>query len=99
MIALKNVVVVALCSAAFMLPSSSCLAQEVEATTIAGNHLPPPDPNSGEVIKEKAYNRQGWSSWALIKCTCRSFGPLVFSKTRAQEKTHTHQSFMVFALA
>ena len=60
--AVKQVVAIALCAAAFTLPSSFCLAQQVTGesgspnatTTIDGKQLPPPDPKFGGVIKEKA---------------------------------------------
>ena len=66
--AIKQVVAIALCAAAFTLPSSSCLAQQVTGelgspnatTTIPGNQLPPPDPNFGGVIKEKASESTAW---------------------------------------
>ncbi len=68
MIALRHVVAVALCIAAFTLPSSSCLAQEVTGelgspnatTTIPGNQLPPPDPKFGGVIKGRASESTPW---------------------------------------
>ena len=66
--AVKQVVAIALCAAAFTLPSSSCLAQQVTGelgapnatTTIEGKQLPPPDPNFGGVIKEKASESTPW---------------------------------------
>ena len=66
--AVKQVVAIALCAAAFALPSSSCLAQQVTGelgspnatTTIDGNQLPPPDPKFGGVIKEKASESTPW---------------------------------------
>ena len=66
--AVKQVVAIALCAAAFTLPSSSCLAQQVTGelgspnatTTIDGKQLPPPDPKFGGVIKEKASESTPW---------------------------------------
>ena len=66
--AVKHVVAIALCAAAFTLPSSSCIAQQVTGelgspnatTTIPGNQLPPPDPKFGGVIKEKASESTPW---------------------------------------
>ena len=66
--AVKQVVAIALCAAAFTLPSSSCLAQQVTGelgspnatTTINGKQLPPPDPKFGGVIKEKASESTPW---------------------------------------
>ena len=64
----KHVVAIALCAAAFALPSSSGFAQQVTGelgspnatTTIPGNQLPPPDPKFGGVIKEKASESTPW---------------------------------------
>jgi arylsulfatase A-like enzyme len=66
--AVKQVVAIALCAAAYTLPSSSCIAQQVTGelgspnatTTVPGNQLPPPDPKFGGVIKEKASESQPW---------------------------------------
>jgi arylsulfatase A-like enzyme len=66
--AVKQVVAIALCAAAFTLPSSSCLAQQVTgelgapnaSTTIDGKQLPPPDPKFSGVIKEKASESTPW---------------------------------------
>ena len=66
--AVKQVVAIALCAAAFTLPSSFCLAQQVTGelgspnatTTIDGKQLPPPDPKFGGVIKEKASESKPW---------------------------------------
>ena len=66
--AVKQVVAIALCAAAFTLPSSSCIAQQVTGelgspnatTTIPGNQLPAPDPKFGGVIKEKASESTAW---------------------------------------
>ena len=66
--AVKQVVAIALCAAAFTLPSSFCFAQQVTGelgspnatTTIDGKQLPPPDPKFGGVIKEKASESTPW---------------------------------------
>ncbi len=66
--AVKHVVAIVLCAAAFTFPSSSCIAQQVTGelgspnatTTIPGNQLPSPDPNFGGVIKEKASESTPW---------------------------------------
>ena len=66
--AVKHVVAIALCAAAFTLPSSSCIAQQVTGelgsanatTTISGKQLPAPDPDFGGVIKEKASESTPW---------------------------------------
>ncbi|MGZ6228577.1 MAG: sulfatase-like hydrolase/transferase, partial [Candidatus Binataceae bacterium] len=66
--AVKHVVAIALCAAAFALPSSSCFAQQVTGelgspnatTTIDGKQLPPPDPKFGGVIKQKASESTPW---------------------------------------
>ncbi len=66
--AVKHVVAIALCAAALALPSSSCLAQQVTGvlgspnatTTIDGKQLPPPNPEFGGVIKEKASESTPW---------------------------------------
>jgi hypothetical protein len=58
----------ALLGAAFVLPSSNCIAQQVTGelgspsatTTISGKQLPPPDPKFGGVIKEKASESKPW---------------------------------------
>ncbi|MGA9742249.1 hypothetical protein, partial [Candidatus Binatus sp.] len=66
--AVKHVVAIALCAAAFTLPSSASLAQQVTGelgsanatTTISGKQLPAPDPDFGGVIKEKASESTPW---------------------------------------
>ena len=68
MSAFKQVVAIALCILASMLPSFPCFAQQVTGelgspnatTTIRGKQLPPPDPNFGGVIKEKASESTPW---------------------------------------
>src|SRR3984893_13429391 len=64
----KQVFAIALGGIAFALLSSSCIAQEVTGelgspsatTTISGKQLPPPDPEFGGVIKEKASESKPW---------------------------------------
>ncbi len=65
----KHLVGIALCGLAFALPSSSIsMAQQVtgelgspDATiTISGKQLPPPDPQFGGVINEKASESKAW---------------------------------------
>jgi arylsulfatase A-like enzyme len=64
----KQVVAMAVSSAAFALHPSYCSAQQVTGvlgspsatTTISGKQLPPPDPKFGGVIKEKASESKAW---------------------------------------
>jgi arylsulfatase A-like enzyme len=66
--AVRQVVAIALSGVAFALPSSSCIAQQVAGelgspsatTTISGKQLPPPDPQFGGVIEEKASESKAW---------------------------------------
>ena len=63
-----KLVALALAGVAFTLPSSSCIAQQVTGelgspsatTTISGKQLPPPAPEFGGVIKEKASESTPW---------------------------------------
>jgi arylsulfatase A-like enzyme len=66
--AVKHVFAIALCGVALALLPSSCIAQQVTGelgspsatTTINGKQLPPPDPEFGGVIKEKASESKPW---------------------------------------
>jgi arylsulfatase len=66
--AVKQGVAIAVAGVAFMLHASYCVAQHVtgdlgspSATiTISGTQLPPPDPEFGGVIKEKASESKAW---------------------------------------
>ncbi len=68
--AARLVVTMTLSGAVFAFFSACCTAQQVTGelgspsatTTISGKQLPPPDPQYGGVIKERASESQGW--WA-----------------------------------
>ena len=68
--AVRLVVTMTLSGAVFAFFSACCMAQQVTGelgspsatTTISGKQLPPPDPQYGGVIKERASASQGW--WA-----------------------------------
>ncbi len=66
--AVKRFVAMGLTGVAFALYASCCIAQQVTgelgspsaATTISGKQLPPPDPQFGGVIAEKATESKAW---------------------------------------
>src|SRR5512136_1378518 len=68
--AVKQVVAIALSCVGLAILSSTCIAQQVTGelgspsatTTISGKQLPPPDPQFGGVIKERASESKAW--WA-----------------------------------